>query len=129
KQQLEGLEKGIKPYDPKLVAHKDEIAGALRAKYGPAAKVHILADLLEIKDTRWSNAVEAYLHTQKFYLIVEPEHFVDALKVYDRLKFKRGFYDWGLVDTGKLAAKNPKSLKGSLAEEVITDNPFAQQFV
>ncbi|HQD42044.1 MAG TPA: SbcC/MukB-like Walker B domain-containing protein, partial [Bacillota bacterium] len=129
KQQVEGLEKGIKPYDPKLVALKDEIAGALRAKYGPAAKVHILADLLEIKDTRWSNAVEAYLHTQKFYLIVEPEHFVDALKVYDRLKFKRGFYDWGIVDTGKLAAKNPKSLKGSLAEEVVTDNPFARQFV
>lgn len=28
KQQVEGLEKGIKPYDPKLVALKDEIAGA-----------------------------------------------------------------------------------------------------
>ncbi|MDD2574470.1 MAG: SbcC/MukB-like Walker B domain-containing protein [Firmicutes bacterium] len=129
KEQVEGLERGIKPYDPKLMALKNEITVALRAKYGDTAEVHILADLLEIKDTRWNNAVEGYLHTQKFYLIVEPEHFVEALKVYDRLKFEKGFYDWGLVDTGKLAAKNPKSVTGSLAEEVVTDNSFARRFV
>lgn len=129
KEQVEGLEKGVKPYDPKLVDLKNEVAAALKAKYGDATGVHILADLLEIKNTRWSNAVEGFLNTQKFYLIVEPEHFMEALKVYDRLKFRKGFYDWGLVDTGKLAAKNPKSLKGSLADEVVTENAYARQFV
>jgi len=129
KRQIEGLEKGIKPYDRKLIQLKDEINQALTEKFGSSVQVHILADLLDIKDVRWSKAVEGYLHTQKFYLIVEPDHFTDALKVYDRLKFKMDFYDWGLVDTGKLAAKNPKALRGSLAEEVITDNPYARQFV
>ncbi len=129
KEQVAGLERGIKPYDGKLLELKDEITAALRLKYGTAADVHILADLLEIKDARWRNAIEGFLHTQKFYLIVEPEHFTEALKVYDRLKFEKNFYGWGLVDIEKLAAKRPERLKGSLAEEVATDNPFARQFV
>ena len=53
--------------------------------------MHILADLLEVKDPRWSKAIEGYLHTQKFYLIVEPEYFVDALKIYDGLNMSRAF--------------------------------------
>jgi uncharacterized protein YPO0396 len=123
------LKKGIKAYDPKLAALRDEIKKELASKYHTDVPVFILADLLEIKDMRWRNAVEAYLHTQKFYLIVEPKYFIDALRVYDRLKFKMGFYDWGIVDTGKLEKFNPKCEKGSLAEEIITGYIYARQFV
>lgn len=126
---LAELEKGIKAYDPKLVALRDEIKKELAAKHDKEIPVYILADLLEIRDMRWRNAVEAYLHTQKFYLIVEPQYFVDALKVYDKLKFKMGFYDWGIVDTGKLERFKPKPEKGSLAEEVITGYIYARMFV
>lgn len=127
--QLKDLEKGIKSYHPKLLELKEEITEALKNKYGKIVEVHILAELLEIRDLRWSKAIEAYLHTQKFYLIIEPEYFVDALKVYDRLKFEKGFYDWGLVDTGKIAALKPYRDQGSLAEEVLTDNKYARLFI
>jgi len=127
--QLNSLEKGIKPYDKKLLELKEEISAALYKKTGKAVEIHILAELLEIKDIRWRNAVEAYLHTQKYYLIVEPEYFIDALKVYDRLKFQKGFYDWGIIDTGKLSGLKVDRLKGSLAEEVLTDNKYARRFV
>lgn len=50
------------------------------------------------------------------------------MKVYDRLKFERQFYDIGLVDIGKLQELNPKVKQGSLAEEVVTDNPYARVF-
>ncbi|SHJ59099.1 Uncharacterized protein YPO0396 [Geosporobacter subterraneus DSM 17957] len=129
KTQLEGLEKGIKPYDKRLLALRDHIQDALEKKYNRSIPVHILSDLLEINDMRWRNAVEAYLHTQKFYLFVEPEYFIDALKVYDQLKFQQGFYDWGLVDTGKIGTKRIKREPGSLAEEIITEHPYAQQFI
>lgn len=129
RRQLESLEKGIKPYDGKLLELKEEIRAALVEKYKKEVDVYILADLLEIRDARWSNAVEAYLHTQKFYLIVEPQYFIDALRVYDRLKFKKGFYDWGLVDTGKLLELRPQKVPGSLADEVLTDNEYAGLFV
>ncbi|MDD4503520.1 MAG: SbcC/MukB-like Walker B domain-containing protein [Clostridiaceae bacterium] len=127
--QLSSLEKGIKPYDNKLLELKKEIGAALFKKTGKPVEIHILAELLEIKDVRWSNAVEAYLHTQKYYLLVEPEHFIDALVVYDRLKFQKGFYDWGIIDTGKLSRLRADRLEGSLAEEVLTDNEYARLFI
>ena len=126
---LADLEKGIKPYDPKLIALRDEIRKELAGKYRKDIPVYILADLLDIRDMRWRNAVEAYLHTQKYYLLVEPQYFIDALKVYDRLKFSRGFYDWGLIDSGKLESFRPQAQKGSLAEEVVTDNIHARMFI
>jgi energy-coupling factor transporter ATP-binding protein EcfA2 len=127
--QLNDLEQGVKPYHPKLLELKQDIGAALKRKYGKPVAVHILADLIEIGDPRWSKAIEAYLHTQKFYLIIEPEYFVAALKVYDELKFEKGYYDWGLVDTGKITLNKPDRRQGSLAEEVVTDNQYARLFV
>ncbi len=127
--QLSDLGKGVKPYHPKLLDLKRDISESLKNKYGKSVAVHILADLLEIRDLRWSKAIEGYLHSQKFYLIIEPEYFVDALKVYDRLKFEKGYYDWGLVDTGKIAAIKTYREQGSLAEEVLTDNKYARLFI
>ncbi|HHW32172.1 MAG TPA: hypothetical protein GXX20_10975 [Clostridiaceae bacterium] len=126
---LADLEKGIKSYDPKLMALRDEIRKELAGKYGQDIPVYILADLLDIRNMRWRNAVEAYLHTQKYYLLVEPKYFIDALKVYDRLKFSKGFYDWGLIDAGKLERFSPQAQEGSLAEEVVTDNIYARMFI
>lgn len=127
--QLKDLGEGIKPYDTKLIEFKNEVSYGLAKKTGKNVEVHILADLLEIKDERWSKAIEAYLHTQKFYLIVEPEYYIDALKIYDKLKFDKGFYDLGLIDAGKLALKKPYKVTGSLAEEIATNNVHARLFV
>ena len=127
--QLESMARGIKPYDSKLLELRESIRSRLTDIHGKEIEVHILADLLEVKDVRWSKAIEGYLHTQKFYLMVEPEYFVDALKIYDELKFARGFYDWGIIDTGKLASRNPQQQNGSLAEEVQTENTHARLFV
>lgn len=129
KRQLTDLERGVKPYHPKLLELKEDIGEALRRKFGKPVAVQILADLLEIRDFRWGKAIEAYLHTQKFYLFVEPEYFVEALKVYDELKFKKGYYDWGLVDSGKIAASKPNRVQGSLAEEILTENKYARLFI
>lgn len=127
--QIKGLENGIKPYDRKLLGLKQAIEDSLEKEYHKKIEAHILADLLEVKDPRWGNAVEAYLHTQKFYLIIEPEYFQDALRIYDQLKFEKGFYDIGLVDTGKLLKQRFTRGAGSLAEEVVTENPHARNFI
>lgn len=127
--EIENLKKGIKPHDTKLVELKAEIEGRLKEKYGHRVDAFILCELIEIRDKEWQNAIEGYLHTQKFYLIVEPKYFTDALKIYDELKFKRNFYDIGLVDVEKLMKLNPSPDKGSLAEEIMTDNPYARAFI
>lgn len=128
-EQIKGLERGIKPYDKKLLELKQTIEESLEKTYHKKIEAHILAELLEIRDTRWANAVEAYLHTQKFLLIVEPEYFQDALRVYDGLKFEKGFYDIGLVDTGKLQEQKLFCDAGSLAGEVVTENRHARNFI
>lgn len=123
-EELVGLRQGIKPYPEKLLALRRAIA----AELGEKAKPQIFADLLEIRNPKWQNAVEAYLHTQKFYLLVEPASFLEALQVYDHLKFARGFFDLGLVDAEKVLAQSPHAMPGSLAEEVETSDPLARAY-
>lgn len=125
---LEKLRRGIKNYDRQLVSLKNEIEKSLQEKYKKQITVHIFAELLELADMRWHNAAEGYLHTQKFRLLVGPEYFLDALRIYDKLKNQMGFYGFGLVDLGRLADKHPKALQGSLAEEIITENHMARLY-
>lgn len=47
--------------------------------------------MLEIQDEEWRNAVEGYLNTQRFYVLVEPENFDIALGIYDRLRREKRF--------------------------------------
>ena len=98
------------------------ISKELTVKYGKKIEPLIFADCLEIKDERWRNAIEGYLHTQKFYLLIEPQFFVEALKIYDEFKFTRKIYDIGLVDVEKVMAKKPRLQANSLAEEVEAAN-------
>ena len=51
----------------------------------------ILCEMLEIQDEEWRNAVEGYLNTQRFYVLVEPENFDIALGIYDRLRREKRF--------------------------------------
>lgn len=127
--EIKGLKQGIKPYSPSLLELQETIGAELSQKYGKEIKPRIFAELLEIKDQRWRDAIEAYLHSQKFYLLVEPQFFAEALRIYDRLKFSRKFFDLGLVDMEKVMGQQTQILPGSLAEEVETADPLARSYV
>ena len=60
-------------------------------------------------DERWRGAVEGYLNNQKYYLLVEPGHYQEALNIYDRLKKEAEYRAFGLVDIGKLTGKRDAS--------------------
>ena len=97
---------------------------------GHAVPVYILADVLEMADERWRGAVEGYLNNQKYYLLVEPGRYQDALNIYDRLKQEAEYRAFGLVDIGKLREKETlRPLPGSLAEKVETENKLARSYV
>lgn len=49
-------------------------------------------------DERWRGAVEGYLNNQKYYLLVEPGRYQDALNIYDQLKQEAEYRAFGLVD-------------------------------
>lgn len=126
---LENVDKGVKNYDYRLLKLKSILETSLGEKYNKKIEVSILADLLEIKDLEWKNAIEGYLSSQKFYLFVDPEYYDDALKIYDKVKFEHNLYDFGIVDAEKVLAANPYRQKNSLAEELSSENEYARAYI
>ena len=123
------LEKGKYQFPQDALDLRDAIESRLRASYGEAGKAVIVAEAAEIANDRWRNVIEGYLNTQKFYVIVAPEHFYSAFKLFDSIKRQRIIYNTGLVDTEKLRGRAPKPDKGSLAEELETENPAVRLFI
>lgn len=87
----------------------------------------ILCEMLEIQDEEWRNAVEGYLNTQRFYVLVEPESFDIALGIYDRLRREKKVYGVGLINTRDLENYNT-ALAGTLATMVTSQNKYARQY-
>ena len=87
----------------------------------------ILCEMLEIQDEEWRDAVEGYLNTQRFYVLVKPEDFDLALGTYDRLRREKKVYSVGLINTKDLE-KYDTAPEGTLASVVTSRNPYARQY-
>nr|WP_249436094.1 SbcC/MukB-like Walker B domain-containing protein [Paenibacillus sp. Marseille-Q4541] len=92
-------------------------------------RVDIFCEVIDVSNDEWKNAIEGYLHTQKFDILVSPGHFEQALEIYERMKFSYKIERIGLVNTDKLVLKKPTALPGSLAEEVTSTLTYALDYV
>ena len=106
-----------------LVESVQEELAALGREIQPG----VLCEMLEIKDEEWRNAVEGYLNTQRFYVLVEPENFDIALGIYERLRREKKVYGVGLINTKDLEKYNTAPA-GTLAEVVTSQNKYARQY-
>lgn len=90
-----------------------------------SSEVRIFADLLEITDPQWQNAVEGYLNSQRFHIIVEPQYYDIAANVYDRMKSQ--IHSAALVNTQalKMDAEAPAD---SLAAVTQCENRYAKAY-
>ncbi len=95
------------------------------SKRGIKSKVYIVAELLEIIDEEWKNAVEGYFNTQKFNLIVEPEYYPIALHVYHRNQNE--IHTAGIVNTRKIKLDMPVNNQ-TLAYVVKSENRYAKAY-
>lgn len=126
---LANLRKNIKDYPRGLLQFKERLANELEKQAGCAVRIDILADVLELADERWRGAVEGYLNAQKFYLLVDPAYYQDALSIFDRIKNEFG-PSFGLVDIGKLREREKISpWDDSLAKKVETENMLARSYI
>ena len=124
-QRLKNLEKRLLPY-PEYAARLKAAVEYEFKKRGIASPVYFLSELLEIEDIKWSNAVEGYLHTQKFYLVVEPDYYDVALEVYDRNR--RNIHTAGIINSKKLPTAKETDHQ-SLAYVVKSENRYAKAYV
>ena len=97
------------------------------ASLGREIQPGVLCEMLEIQDEEWRNAVEGYLNTQRFYVLVEPENFDIALGIYDRLRKEKKVYGVGLINTRDLENYDTAPA-GTLAEVVTAQNKYARQY-
>ena len=121
---IKQLEQKKLPYRKELTRLRELIEDDLMKRYGKDISVHVLCELLEVKDEKWRNAIEGYLNTQRFDLIVEPEYFDQALRVYERHKFNKRIYGVGLVNVAKITTYR-EAEPNSLATKVTSDSFYA----
>lgn len=126
-QKIAGLERKKLSY-PESVNQVMDAIGEEFARLGRNTEPRVLCELLEISDESWRNAVEGYLNTQRFYILVEPQSFDLALGIYDRLRREHLAYGAGLINTQNMESFD--TVPGqTLAGVVTSGNPYAKRFI
>ncbi len=126
--ELKELKQGKKAYPRELEEARFELRNRLHERCGKFVNVHILADLLDVKDERWHNAVEGYLGNNKLQLIVEPKYARTAMDIYQEMDTKR-FFRAAVLDTEKLTKDKHQVQPGALAEVVKAKEAYVQEYI
>lgn len=126
--ELKELKQGKKAYPRELEEAKFELRNRLHERCGKFVNVQILADLLDVKDERWHNAIEGYLGNNKLLLVVEPQYAQAALEIYQEMD-KRKYFRAAVLDTERVADAEHAVRPGSLAEEVTAKEPYVQAYI
>jgi uncharacterized protein YPO0396 len=85
----------------------------------------VLADTAEVIDPAWTDAVEGWLNTRRFALLVDPEMFQPALEIYDGLP--RSVAGALLPNLEKM--RSAEARKNSLASLVKTGSVYARMYI
>ena len=127
-EELAQLKAGSKAYPKYLERARSRIQQRLLEETGKAVEVHVLADLLDIRDETWRNAVEGYLGNNKLSLVVAPAYAEAAMAVYGELD-KAEYYNVAVLDTERVGQNSYEVVKGGLGEEVIVREPYLQPYI
>ncbi len=127
-EELKELRKGNKAYPKEVSDARYELQTKLSQQCGSFVKVHVLADLLDMKSETWHRAVEGYLGSNKLSLVVEPSHVKEAMKIYQEMDQKK-YWKVSIVDTESIENSDPNADAGALSEEVITKETYIQKLI
>lgn len=119
-EELASLEKGIRHFPE----NSQQLARELTKK---GIDAWILAELADITEPDWADAIEGWLNTLRFAVIVAPESFQQALEIYNALP--RSIGGVALPNIAKMRGRSDEVKNGSLAQLVSSDNPWAQLYL
>ncbi|MFR4441488.1 MAG: SbcC/MukB-like Walker B domain-containing protein, partial [Hungatella sp.] len=128
KEELAQLKAGNKAYPKDLEQAKIILQNRLYQETGKSVQVEILADLMEIADESWRNAIEGYLGNNKLTLMVEPAYAKTALRIYEEMD-KQAYFRVSVADTEKIMEDIHRMEEHSLAEEVSAKRDYAQAYL
>ncbi len=122
KDAVEDMLNDRKSYPKELKAARQQLQSALSDRYGRTIRVEIFADLFDVTDEKWKNAVEGRLGRIKKSLITEPAYALDAAKIFRKMK---KFEEIDLINSAAIQRDSPQAEKNSLYEAVHTDIRYA----
>ncbi len=126
--ELGELKQGRKAYPKEVEEARYELRRRLQEECGKFVNVQVLADLLDVRDETWHNAVEGYMGNNKLLLIVEPRYAKTAMEIYQQMD-KKKYYRASILDTEKVMQEEHPVKKGALAEEIIAKEPYVREYM
>jgi len=123
---IKSLEAGVMCYPEEAIFVRDKINEEL-GEQSKKTDAKLLCELLYMTDDSWQDAVESYLNTQRFNIIVVPESYLIAKKVFITLGDKvKGI---GLIDTRKIGDIQYSEERVSfLGDKVESENIYAKRY-
>lgn len=123
---IKSLEAGVMCYPEEAVFVRDKINEEL-GEMNRKTDAKLLCELLYMTDDDWQDAVESYLNTQRFNIIVAPDNYLIAKKVFISLGDKvKGI---GLIDTRKIGnILYSEENVNFLADKVESENIYAKRY-
>lgn len=121
------LESGKMDYPQEAELIKNAINSRLQ-EAGKEGRAKLFCETLYMNDPNWQDAVERYLNTQRFHIIVPPDCYPAAKEVF--ISLKEQVKGVGLIDTVRLMQKQRSKPSGrkTLAHTVETENPYARAY-
>jgi len=113
-------------YKPEVIYLRDELEAHLKRLYNENINVHIYAEVIDIKDPSWQDAIEMFLGNVRYTLIVDPEYYDDCLVYYNKIK-SRNLYGVNLLNTKKISQFDDYE-PNSIASLITTDNIDARRY-
>lgn len=125
-EKIKNLEAGVMCYPKEAVLVRDKINEQL-GEQSMKADAKLLCELLYMTDNSWQDAVESYLNTQRFNIIVSPDNYLIAKKIFISLGDKvKGI---GLIDTRKIRdIQNSEEGVSFLGDKVESENIYAKRY-
>lgn len=123
KEFLDDLKSDKKHYKKELKEAKRKLQDALSLRYGRTIHVEVLADLFDVTDEAWRNAVEGRLGRVKFALVTEPRYALEAAEIFRTMK-KQEYESVDLINTAAIERDKPQAENGTLYDTVKTESDY-----
>ncbi len=118
---VDDLQNDRKPYPAVLKEARAALERRLTDRYGRTIRVNVFADLFNVEDAEWKDAIEGRMGRLKLSLVTEPKYAHDAAELFREMK---KYEEVDLINTDAIAGSNSPVDDNALYEAVQTDIPY-----
>ena len=122
------LQAGRQRYPEAVTALWQALEERLAAQTKGDTSVRMVAELWDVRDQDWRNALEGYLNTQRYNLLVAEESYQAAAAIYNSVKDTLHIHWVAVIDIAAIRRMHPERRPGSLAEEIVTQDADARLY-